>query len=447
MTVRRSTRGAFGLLPSSRRIVVVAGHPMRKILLGFEDGRDHERQEEEQWQGAAALWGARRDRIRSSSSTRITRIFALPPRRHMRGPLLYLSLVVLCFFLSLSSSCATASATSYSSSSSNNNQGAAAAAADSTTNPPMMSDYESVRALDEYGNAVQIQHAQAAADQRGRLVLALRRPKNKKNDDRAVVWILSPAAPKAAHHRISSLSATQQRLLQPVSSPEPPTVLRSTTLTTSNNQQHSAVYLCCTGVQADATWLLQAVRRYATGLAERYGSHQPRSVAYAVAHYQSQFWNNSNGDECWTTTLLAQGRQQQQPSWGRPLGVRSLVVTCCLSDDNMIRLQVVEPSGVVREIGIDEPAACWVMGKNSDLLWQELAKQNKRQDMDDALLGNDDDDDALKRLLWRAFCEVLSTQSSSDKKEEEDDAFELQLEIVSSTGEVRRETISKASLK
>jgi len=294
----------------------------------------------------------------------------------------------------------------------------------SASDSALLTSYESVRSLDEYGNAVQIQHAQAAADQRGRLILALQRRRRHNDQNEPQVWVVSPAPQKSVHHRPPPNGGPF--LLQAVTSPEPPTVIRGSRIPSSRT------FLCCTGVQADAAWLLRQLREYGRNVAESYDSYQPQSVAGAVSQLKRQFWgynsNNKNGDDDdeddddnvvqWQSSAL----RRPETSWGRPLGVKSLVVSCL---DDSICMQLVEPSGIVRSNN-----EVWAMGKNSELLWQELVKQEKSID--------EMDDDALKLLLLQAFREVLSSNS--------DESLQLQLEVVSLNGKIQRETLSEDTL-
>ena len=238
-----------------------------------------------------------------------------------------------------------------------------AGASSSSTSSSSSNYYESVRSLDEYGNAVQIQHAQAAADQRGRLVLAMHHNEQ--------VWIVSPARPALSTGHYLRPPQSSCGLLEPVTT-APLKAVADMELTTTSTTA-AAVYLCCTGVQADAHALLQHVRRYAATVAERYNNHAPQSLAYAVAQFHRQFWGYSP-EGTWTTTVAnLQQQQQQQPSWGRPLGVRSLVVTCGRPNGGSgVQIQLVEPSGLIRE---REQDAVWILGPQSDLVWQALAKQ------------------------------------------------------------------------
>ena len=325
---------------------------------------------------------------------------------------------------------------------------------------------------------MQIQHAQAAADQRGRLVLAILRQQQQQE-----AWILSPVLPVPRHHRRSidkdDTEDEASRLLQAVTSPEPPTVLRNNNNNNNHNNEssaaashHSRVYLCCTGVMADATWLLHRLRDYGKILAERYGSYQPRrAVAHGLAQYQRQFWgygrydsaddddDDDDGAPPWRSTGWQQVLYQDaasHPTWGRPLGVRSLVVTCC--DGDGVQLQLVEPSGIVRTIrhndndNINSEASSGgggggvlAMGRNSDLLLQELLLPRKPTQQHQSPL-TELDDDALKRRLLQAFGEVLQSDQQQDPRQTNTPAVSLQLEIVSPTGRVVRQILSEESL-
>jgi 20S proteasome alpha/beta subunit len=274
--------------------------------------------------------------------------------------------------------------------------------------------YESVRSLNSYGNAVQLQYAQAAADKQGRLIVALQT-----TGTGGAVWIVSPVPQRPAHHRRTPQSPSDSSLLQAVTSPEPASVIREPSTTTT------AVYLVCAGVQSDAVWLLQQLRRYGTNVAERYGSHQLHSMATVTASLKRRFWGYDEKDLWLASGYESMLLSKQLPSWGRPLGIRSILIS--VSDQNKPILKLIEPSGIISKVGdTDIPFVC--MGKNSAAVQQELLKVKDE-------LEHASDDEVLEKLLLTAFATALATT-------EDDEPLSLNLEILSPTGAIEQRTIT-----
>lgn len=327
------------------------------------------------------------------------------------------------------------------------------------------SSYESVRSLNSYGNAVQLQNAAAAADQQGRLIVALQlfhnnyaqRPlpspsssseaiSDDNGDDcdagqqpllrsqqPSSIWIASPVTPRPAHHRPHAADdSSSSRLLQAVT-------------TTSA----VCCYLVCTGVQADAAWLLQQLRTYGRNVAERYGgggdsndssrnSQQLASLSTVASALKRRFWGYDN-KQCWLpngyAAMLMDDGEEKMPSWGRPLGIRSILIrstenASSLHGDKSLVLELIEPSGIVTNIVDTLEFPCVCMGKCSDRMQKELVKVQE-----ELLFLNEPNDEAVETLLLSAFAAALGT--------EEADSLQLQLEILSPCGTIERRIVTR----
>jgi 20S proteasome alpha/beta subunit len=315
--------------------------------------------------------------------------------------------------------------------------------------------YESVRTLDEYGQAVQLRNAQAAADQRGRLVLALQVPCRSKNaseppnkicdDGESCTWVVSPlpaAAP--SHHRRTRqypppAQAQLPSLLEAVTFPEPDNVLQSST------QPVPAVYLVCTGLHGDAVWLVQQLRQYAKTVAFTYNNYQPTSLAGVTSDLKRHFWNYKDATSTKNKGLVAWQPPcydifHNLPKWGRPLGIRTLVIGAYSNNSNNRRtttttttVELVEPSGVVRRGG-----RLFCMGKHHAALQKELqglVDDMAAADSDSSSLASSVSDADLERRIWEAFSKVVQQPTDGTPPDDhDDDRLMLQLDIVSSSG-------------
>jgi 20S proteasome alpha/beta subunit len=247
-----------------------------------------------------------------------------------------------------------------------------------------LSSYEAVRALDSYGDAVQLRHAQAAADVQGRLVIAMER-------DGDEIWIFSvppvqgtdskDAAAMPHYHRKSSKSGrnvgdnednsiSSGYMVQQLSLGG---VLTSTTTTTLPDE---TIAIVCTGIQADAVWLKRQLRAFCGSLWERYSIPNPSPVvmAQAVAFAKRLFWRYPL-EKQWKMAIMASVMKSSDSSsgsssWARPLGLRTLV----LSSHQTPRMQVVEPSGIIRPIE-QQPFGIVCMGKNSEAIQAHLEEK------------------------------------------------------------------------
>lgn len=172
------------------------------------------------------------------------------------------------------------------------------------------SSYTPVTALDKYGNLIQLKHAREAASRHGRLIVAAR-------TSREVVVVVSIYTPKLG--QLTTSSSVLQRLL-----------LGDTSL-----------YLACTGVKADATWLLQTLRHYSTRLWERYdvANLAQTRIAQAVSQALLGFMGYDRSQEYHDGVTV--GGDPRNDSWARPLGIQTLIVSSH-------SLTLVEPSGIAQ---------------------------------------------------------------------------------------------------
>ena len=195
--------------------------------------------------------------------------------------------------------------------------------------------YTPVTALDKYGNSIQLQNARQAAVRHGRLVVAAR----SLHDDAIVV--VSVQTPKLG------------KLLQPNTTK--PGVLQK--LWTED----AACYLACTGVKADATWLVHTMRQYSKRLWDRYdvGDISQERMTQALSQTLLEFMGYNRAQE-WNDGVKV---GEDETSWGRPLGLQTIVI----SPSSPIVL--VEPSGVTQSL---EYVA---IGKESDAVMRALRER------------------------------------------------------------------------
>ena len=300
-----------------------------------------------------------------------------------------------------------------------------AAAADSTSST---TTYESVRALDRSGQALQLKHAQAAADEQGRLIIACRCNNNNS------VLIASPLP--LHHHRRSPESLTHRIWAR------------------STDDDNNNTYVTCTGVQADAAWLIRQLQTYGKIVTQKHHSATAASTAAvaqaAAALNRLLFWGydnsdttssnsrakNNNAASLWQSSV--QQAWQGQERWGRPVGVRTLVIAPRANNNSNnnnnsdgFRLQIVEPSGVIVER--DASCCCCCLGQQSSLIQAKLEEllQSTNKDNAKPLLVDEDD---VQELVRRALEATLVTPPA-----------QMQVEIISRNGEVTQKTWSFAA--
>jgi 20S proteasome alpha/beta subunit len=238
------------------------------------------------------------------------------------------------------------------------------------------SSYTPVTALDKYGNSIQLKHAREAASRHGRLIVAAR-------SSREVVVVVSIYTPKLGQLTTSSSSSSSvlQRLL-----------LGDTSL-----------YLACTGVKADATWLVQTMRRYSIRLWERYdvANLTPTRISQAISQALLGFMGYDRSQE-YHDGVTVGGADTKNDSWARPLGIQTLIV----SPHSLI---LVEPSGIA------QPYMEYVaVGKESAAIQRVLQERYR----------SDASAEEIQELVINIIRETVEGQASA----------ELVVEVVSKDG-------------
>ncbi|GAX18445.1 hypothetical protein FisN_2Lh093 [Fistulifera solaris] len=204
---------------------------------------------------------------------------------------------------------------------------ASASASSSTTTAP--SRYESIRALDENGQSKQLQHANQAALQHGTLILAV------KHTNETI-------------HIISVTTTSPHRRQRPLA------IVHTITPNT---------FLLCSGVQADARWLIDKLRELHQQMQVRYGSSGAGWAQRLSSLYRAVFWGIPDEINQWQHT-----RGLELERWGRPLGVQSIII-------EHKQLCSLEPSGVIKLPDPHQQLAA--IGKHSaDILLQWRSSSN-----------------------------------------------------------------------
>jgi 20S proteasome alpha/beta subunit len=266
-------------------------------------------------------------------------------------------------------------------------------AASETAASPVLTSYESVRALDEYGNARQLDYAlQAATQQSNRLVMLLPRPRRtiagSQEEEPPEVWLVTLQAPPPPHHRPSNVS--------PTSSSSASSVLHALTLPPHNGAPHAPqAWLVTTGWQGDARWLVQEVRAYVQSLWQACDIVTPpaSALAAAVADLLQLFWSyplEHSVKSPWLRGLLQdhRGEPRADTRWGRPLG---LVVAVVVLDANALPVVYhVLPSGSVEHVASTVPLC---LGSQSAVVqtalqvaWSEVSDNADDEKLEAAIL-------------------------------------------------------------
>jgi len=244
-----------------------------------------------------------------------------------------------------------------------------------------------VTALDQYGNSEQLQHAREAGLQHGTLVVAARAQE--------VVVVLS------VHPR------PQKGILL---SSVPNNMVHRLTLPHGNDPM---VGLVCSGVKADAMWLIRALRSFQTQKWERYNVIlSPEKIQEAMAQVLLSFMGYSRPSEFLDSvgTVMGHENDENEVSWSRPLGVTSMI----LSSGSPILL--VEPSGACQSY------VAYAIGKYSEEVNELLEKRyNASVSIEET-----------QELLVNVTREVLRESS------EYDESTNLLVEIVSIDGTERK---------
>lgn len=236
------------------------------------------------------------------------------------------------------------------------------------------SSVTSVTALDRYGNSIQLQNARQAAIRHGRLVVAA---KFHNHDVVVVVSIYTPQPGK-----VISTKGVLSKIC-------------------------SSGYVACTGVKADATYLVEHLREYCKQVWNRFDISdipQDRMTQALSKTILLEFMGYNRAAEF--CDGIVQKSDEDEVSWARPLGIQTLVI----GPSSPIAL--VEPSGVVQQ-----RADYVAMGKDSDAVMRAL--QERFPTEKDATL------EEFKDLLIDAIQQTVEGQKQST---------ELIVEVVSEDG-------------
>jgi hypothetical protein len=240
------------------------------------------------------------------------------------------------------------------------------------------SSYISVRALDEFGNAVQVSHAMEAAQRHGRLVVAAVVHNNNNNyksnpltDDDMILKTTTTktdgdnndvdmsdgknkgitTTTNVVPQSSASTSSSKSSFIVVVSVGNTPVVHsirlplqdEVDTASSSSSSSSSMLAMCCTGIKGDANWLIGKVRRHIAEIWESYNHSNnvsAPSIAYLVARILGRFANHQEKSE-WQSSLGLPGKheskeqRQQQSNWARPLGVQTMILSSSLSSSSL----------------------------------------------------------------------------------------------------------------
>lgn len=256
--------------------------------------------------------------------------------------------------------------------------------------------YQSIRSLDSSGVAVQLRHARAAADEQGRLLIGVVLGED--------VYILSPTMSNRSHRRVVTVSPP---LAHPITPPS------------------GGTYVACSGIQADARWLIRQLREYSKAVWLRYNTHTTSSDVAEVcgAIQRIVFWDYPE-----TPQWQSLAGMLDLAKWGRPLGVRTIVISWSNdpSGRNVGHLRVVEPSGIIEECHPKVPLVC--IGKHSSVIHARLHEALLVEQREE---GDEVGPDHLRKIL----CAILPAVAPS--------LTQVQVEVLSATGNigsVRKET-------
>jgi 20S proteasome alpha/beta subunit len=200
-----------------------------------------------------------------------------------------------------------------------------------------LSSYTPVTALDKYGNSIQLKHAREAASRHGRLIVAAR--------SSSEVVVVSVYTPKLG--QITTNSCVLQRLLL----------------------GDTSVFLACTGVKADATWLLRTMRDYSVRLWERYDLEilGTRRISQAISQALLEFMGYNRNQEYHDGVSLSKSGKNDD-AWARPLGIQTLLIS-------PQSLTLVEPSGIAQS-----ELSYVAVGKESAAI-QRILREKYRPDL------------------------------------------------------------------
>ena len=195
--------------------------------------------------------------------------------------------------------------------------------------------YMSRTALDRYGDSVQLKHAREAGLKHGRLVVAAQAAD-------AVVVV-------SVHHPQTWSKSETTPMVHPV--------------WLGQNSNNPPIGLVCSGVKADASWLLRAVRNHHQQTWERYDQDNPspERLKEAMVQVLLSFMGYSRSREFRDATALG----TEDDPWARPLGVTSMIVTAG------------SPALLVQPSGASEKFVACAIGKNSQEVNEALKERTR----------------------------------------------------------------------
>ena len=306
--------------------------------------------------------------------------------------------------------------------------------------------YVSVRALDSYGNAIQVGHAKEAAQRYGRsvVVAVVEVYDEQKNSTEKTISSSRPEEEEHQEKETKGKPLPSSSFLIVVSFGNSP-VLHPVQLPIEANDSGSSSMLamCFTGVKGDANWLLQQMQKYAANVWERYDMSAMSApiVAHVVARLLGRFAAQPENQE-WHSTLGLPGKQERdddrQSSWSRPLGVQTMVLSLSSYSSEHVSqkrlrepgLLIVEPSGVILNPAARSKSgrvSLGAMGKESDKMQARLLRLLRGTSQDETSVGDsssssswedlppthDRCQDALIRILLEETTNINNDNESS----------------------------------
>lgn len=237
--------------------------------------------------------------------------------------------------------------------------------------------------MDKFGNSQQLQHARQAATRHGRLLVAA--------TFQDCIVVISIETPKLGN--VQTL-----QVLEPV--------WRTSSSSKSGGSTTSScmnTYVACTGIKADATFVISTMRQYCKQLWEQTNieSISQERLTQVLSTILLEFMGYNRGAELSDGILSSQQQQQDETTtkWARPLGVQTLILTPSQP------IVLVEPSGVA--ISYDTVCA---IGKDS----AQVMKLLKEYPLD-----NIETLEELQKLLVNAIrkeCKRVEGKSSHGAK-------------------------------
>ena len=228
------------------------------------------------------------------------------------------------------------------------------------TSSSSSSYYSSIQALDKYGNSIQLSHARQASHQHGTLVLVGQSSSNKDGHDVVCVSLQQPTPP----YRIKKNKNNRHDndMIQIIS---------------TNTKNKMA--MICTGIKADALYLIQKMKAYYIKTWERYdmslnddASRMVRGISQVLLDFMGYARSKEFLDAI--GPVLEQSTDSSGTNeWARPLGVQTMLIST--ADP----ITLIEPSGVTNQY-----TAC-AMGRDSTACAEELERMYTRDITTEAL--------------------------------------------------------------